>query len=55
MSRAFPQLGMDHVYGFCHYLAAVHAGARTHVDDVIGQANRLFVMFDDDHGIAHFF
>jgi 1-acyl-sn-glycerol-3-phosphate acyltransferase len=23
MSRAFPQLGMDHVYGFCHYLAAV--------------------------------
>ncbi|MCX6933334.1 MAG: 1-acyl-sn-glycerol-3-phosphate acyltransferase, partial [Verrucomicrobia bacterium] len=23
MSRAFPQIGMEPVYGFCHYLAAV--------------------------------
>ena len=31
--------------------AAVHAGAGSHVDDVVGAVDRLFVMLDDDHGV----
>ena len=33
-------------------LAAVHAGARAHVDDVVGREDRLLVVLDDDHGVA---
>ena len=33
-------------------LAAVHAGARADVDDVVGLADRLLVVLDDDHGVA---
>ena len=33
-------------------LAAVHAGAGTDVDDVIGAANRFFVVLDDDDRVA---
>ena len=32
--------------------AAVDAGARTHVDDVIGGADGVLVMLDDEHGVA---
>ncbi len=32
--------------------AAVDAGARPHVDDVIGGADRLLVVLDDEHGVA---
>ena len=32
--------------------AAVLAGARPHVDDVVGRAHRLFVVLDDDHRVA---
>ena len=28
------------------------SGARTHVDEVVGLAHRLFVVLDDDHGVA---
>ena len=35
-----------------HDLAAMHAGAGADVDDVIGQANRVLVMLDHDHGVA---
>ena len=31
---------------------AVHAGARPHVDDVIGGADRLLVVLDDEDGVA---
>ena len=34
------------------HLAAVLAGPGTHVDDVVGRAHRLFVVLDDDHGVA---
>jgi hypothetical protein len=33
-------------------LTAVDAGARAHVDDMVGGADRLLVMFDDEHGVA---
>ena len=33
-------------------LAAVLAGARTDVDDVVGDADRLLVVLDDDHRVA---
>ena len=33
-------------------LAAVHAGAGADVDDVVGLADRLLVVLDDDHGVA---
>ena len=33
-------------------LAAMDAGAGAHVDDVIGGADRILVMLDDDHGVA---
>src|SRR5690606_1154428 len=33
-------------------LAAVNAGARTEVDHVLGAANRLLVVLDDDDGVA---
>ena len=33
-------------------LAAVLARARTDVDDVVGDADRLLVVLDDDHGVA---
>ena len=35
-----------------HHASAVHAGARPHLDDVIGGANRVLVVLDDDHGVA---
>ena len=33
-------------------LAAMDAGRRAHIDEVIGGADRLLVMLDDDHGVA---
>ena len=33
-------------------LAAVLARARADVDDVVGDADRLLVVLDDDHGVA---
>ncbi len=33
-------------------LAAVHAGAEAHVDHVIGAADRVLVVLDDDHAVA---
>ena len=33
-------------------LAAMDAGARPHVDDIVGGADRILVMLDDDHGVA---
>ena len=33
-------------------MAAVLAGAGPEVDDVVGRADRLFVVLDDDHGVA---
>src|SRR5690606_19704374 len=47
--------------GICHDVvrsalgddfATVNAGARPDVDDVIGQANGVFVVLDHDHGVA---
>ena len=35
-----------------HYFAAVNAGARSQIDDVVGAANRFLVMFDDEHGVS---
>ncbi len=35
-----------------HDLAAVDAGAGADVDDVIGGEDRVFVVLDDDHGVA---
>ncbi len=34
------------------HLAAMDAGARAHVDDIIGVADRVLVMLDDDDGVA---
>ena len=34
------------------HLAAVDAGAGTQVDDMIGGADRVLIVLDDDHGIA---
>ena len=33
-------------------VAAVLAGARAHVDDVVGRAHRALVVLDDEHGVA---
>ena len=33
-------------------VAAVHAGARSHLDDVIRRADRVLVVLDDDHRVA---
>ncbi len=33
-------------------MAAVHAGRRPHVDQMIGGADRLFVVFDDEDRVA---
>src|ERR1019366_9298250 len=33
-------------------LTAVHAGARTHVDDVVGREDGLAIVLDDDDGVA---
>ena len=30
----------------------MNAGAWAHIDQIIGGADRVFVMFDDNHGIA---
>ncbi len=35
-----------------HDLAAVLAGARPDVDDIVGDADRLLVVLDDEHGVA---
>ena len=35
-----------------HHLAAAHAGAGTQVDDVIGAADGVFVVFDDHQRVA---
>jgi hypothetical protein len=47
------RIGHD-IFGqaFRHQLAAVNAGARAHVDDVIGGADRLVVVLDHDHRVA---
>ena len=37
-----------------NHFAAVHARARSEIDDVIGVAHRLFVMLDDDERISFF-
>ena len=34
------------------HLAAVDSGAGAHVDDMVGVADRLLVMLDDEHGVA---
>ena len=34
------------------YLAAVKSGARAQIDDIIGAAHGLFIVFDHQHGIA---
>ena len=33
-------------------MAAMDAGAGAHVDDIIGVADRILVMLDDEHGVA---
>src|SRR5919198_843678 len=33
------------------HMAAEVAGARTEIDHVVGDADRLLVVFDDDHGV----
>ena len=33
-------------------LAAVDAGAGAHVDDLVGVADRVLVMLDDEYGVA---
>ena len=37
---------------FGHDLAAVHAGARPHVDEPVGAAHHLLVVLDDDDRVA---
>ena len=48
------RLALEHVVeGPLHdHGAAVHARARPHLDDVIGGANRVLVVLDDDHRVA---
>ena len=36
----------------CDDLAAMDAGAGADIEDVIGLQDRVFVMLDDDHGVA---
>ena len=38
-----------------HHFAAVDAGAGAHVDDVVGVADAVLVMLDDEHGVAERF
>ncbi len=38
-----------------HDLAAADSGAGTHVDDMVGVADRVLVMLDDEHGVAERF
>ena len=33
-------------------MAAVLTGARPHVHKMVGRAHRLFVVLDDEHGVA---
>ena len=35
-----------------HHATALFAGAKTDVHDVIGDADHVFVVFDDQHGVA---
>ena len=35
-----------------HSASAMHAGAGPHVDHVVGSEDGLFVVLDDDHGVA---
>jgi hypothetical protein len=35
-----------------HHLAALGAGARAKVDDVVGDRDRLRLVLDDEHGVA---
>ena len=35
-----------------HHAAAVHAGARPEVDNVLGAANRLLIMLDHDDRVS---
>ena len=37
----------------CDDMAAMHAGARTHVDHMVGGADGVLVMLDHQHGVAH--
>src|SRR3546814_1572204 len=37
---------------FGHHLAAMHARARPHVDDIVGGADRVLVMLHDKHRVA---
>ena len=48
------RLALEHVVDRALHddASAVHAGARPHLDDVIGGANRVLVVLDDDHGVA---
>ncbi len=34
-------------------LAAVRAGSRPHVDDIVRRADRLLVVLDNEHAVAH--
>ena len=44
---------LDHVHGALgHHGAAVLAGARAHVHDVVGRAHGALVVLDHDHGVA---
>ena len=38
----------------CNHFAAVHAGTRSEIDDVIGVSHRLFIMLNDDERISFF-
>jgi hypothetical protein len=38
-----------------HHFAAVDSGAGPHVDDMVGMANGVLVMLDDEHGVAEGF
>src|SRR5579884_684194 len=49
--RARKRLYLLHA-AFGHDFAAVHAGARAEVDDVIGGLNRFLIVFDHDDGVA---
>src|SRR6185503_11201463 len=35
-----------------HDRAAMHAGARPDVDHMVGEPDRIFIMLDDDDGVA---
>ena len=48
------RLAREHVVerALHHDAAAVHAGPRAHLDDVVGGADRVLVVLDDDDGVA---